>query len=268
MNTTNNKLSEQDIRKLSIRWMALSQVSWSYNKMMAPGYFAATYPTLKKIYKDDPEGLRESINTSLIFFNSNPHTSHAILGMTIGMEEVKKQEVLETVAGLKTGLMGPFAGIGDSVFGVIIPTIMGSIAAYMAIDGNALGAILWIIANIIVIGVRMKLTLIGYNLGEKIVTMYSDILSKFTNSAMILGLIVVGGLIPTIVRANLNSEIMIGELPIDLQAMADSIMPGLIPVIFIVFGYKMLGMKNMTSTKLIFIIIILGIVLGLTNILV
>lgn len=261
-------ISKSDINKLGIRWILLSQAAWSYNKMMAPGYFAATYPVLKKIYKDDEEGLKKSVETSINFYNSNPHISNAIVGMTIGMEESKKMEVLPSVDGLKTGLMGLFSGVGDTVVGVIIPTIFGAIAAYMAINGSPIGAYIWIVVNCLIIMFRIKLTHIGYSVGEKIISTYSDKLTAFTESAMILGLVVVGGLIPTIITANLNDKITIGKVPINLQDMANQLLPALVPVLLVVLGYKMLGYKRMTSTKLIIILIILSMILSITKILI
>lgn len=263
-----NKLEKKDVRNLALRWMIHSQLSWSYNKMQGCGYFATVYPYLKRIYGDDEEGLRKSVKTNSNFFNSTPHTSNIIVGMTVAMEEAEGENVIPTVDGLKTGLMGPFAGIGDSIFGVIIPTIFGAIAAYMAIDGNPIGEIIWLLVGFSLIILRIKFTQIGYDSGIKLVSSYQDQISRFTNSAMILGLVVIGGLIPTIISANLNDAIAIGEVTVNLQDMSNQILPALVPVLLTVFSYKMLGLKNITSTKLIFIVMGLGILLSVTGVLI
>lgn len=266
--STMNKFDKKEIRKLGWRWIVRSQLSWSYNKMQGCGYFAAVYPSLKQIYKDDPEGLKQSIQTNNNFYNSTPHTSNIIIGMTVAMEETEGKTVISTVDGLKTGLMGPFAGIGDSIFGVIIPTIFGAIAAYMAIEGNPIGQVIWFVVAIMLVALRVKFTEIGYDSGVKLISTYQHKISKFTNSAMILGLIVIGGLIPTIISARLNTSIAIGDVPIDLQAMSDQVLPALVPVLLTIISYKLLGLRGITSTKLIFIIMLLGILLSATGVLV
>lgn len=263
-----NKLEQKDVKKLGLRWIIHSQLSWSYNKMQGSGYFAAVYPYLKKIYGDDEEALQKSVKTNSNFFNSTPHTSNIIIGMTAAMEEAEGEKVITTVDGLKTGLMGPFAGIGDSIFGVIIPTIFGAIAAYMAIDGNPIGEIIWLIVGFLLVLLRIKLTEIGYESGIKLISSYQDQINRFTNSAMILGLVVIGGLIPTIISAHLNDAIAIGEVTINLQDMSNQILPALVPVLLTLFSYKMLGLKNITSTKLIFIVMGLGILLSATGVLI
>lgn len=263
-----NNLEQKDVRKLALRWIIHSQLSWSYNKMQGCGYYAAVYPYLKRIYDGNSEGLAKSVKTNSNFFNSTPHTSNIIIGMTLAMEEQEGEEVIQTVDGLKTGLMGPFAGIGDSIFGVIIPTIFGAIAAYMAIDGNPIGEIIWLVVGALLVLLRIKFTMIGYDSGMKMITNYQDQITKFTKSAMILGLIVIGGLIPTIISANLNNAISIGEVTIDLQTMSNQILPALVPVLLTFFSYKLLGVKNITSTKLIFIVMILGILFSVTGILI
>ncbi len=263
-----NNFDKKDIRKLGIRWIIHSQLSWSYNKMQGCGYFATVYPYLKLIYGENKQGLQKSIHTNNNFFNSTPHTSNIIVGMTVAMEEAEGEKVITTVDGLKTGLMGPFAGIGDSIFGVIIPTIFGAIAAYMAIEGNPIGEIIWLVVGFLIVLLRIKLTEIGYESGIKLISSYQEQINRFTNSAMILGLVVIGGLIPTIISAHLNDAITIGEVTINLQEMSNQILPALVPVLLTIFSYKMLGLNNITSTKLIFIVMGVGIILSVTGVLI
>ncbi|MGL4590124.1 MAG: PTS system mannose/fructose/sorbose family transporter subunit IID [Mycoplasmatales bacterium] len=273
MNTMNkvepNKvLDKKDLTMAAIRWEYGSQLAWSYSKMQAPGYLYSIYPALKKIYADDPEGLQNSLQMHLNFFNTNPMTGNVIVGITLGMEEVGKKNTIEAIDGIKTGLMGPFAGIGDTIFGVIVTTIFGSIAAYMGLQGNFIGLLIWVVVLLAVIIYRIKSTHLGYLGGTKLITEYSDRLHQFTAAAIVLGLVVIGGLIPTIIRANLNESIVIGEVPINLQEMANMILPNSVSLLIVLLCYKLLAMKWMNSTKLIFMIMILGIILSVTKILV
>lgn len=263
-----NVLSKKDITYAAIRWQSGSQLSWSYSKMMAPGFLYSIYPCLEKIYGDDKEGLKESVETHINFFNTNPMTGNIIVGIALGMEEQGKSEILPAVDGIKTGLMGPFAGVGDTIFGVIVTTIFGSIAAYMALEGSWVGLLIWVAVLIAIAIYRIKFTQLGYLGGTKLITEYASKLQNFTTAAIVLGLVVIGGLIPTIVKANLNSGIMIGEVPIDLAAMADMILPKMMPLLIVLLCYKMLEIKWMNSTRLIFFVMFLGIVLSVCGILV
>ncbi|NES53445.1 PTS system mannose/fructose/sorbose family transporter subunit IID, partial [Escherichia coli] len=86
------------------------------------------------------------LKTHLGFMNTTPAMSHLIVGADMALEEEVGIEDETAITGLKTGLMGPLAGIGDSVFVVIPWTIFGAIAANMALEGSFVGIILWILA--------------------------------------------------------------------------------------------------------------------------
>lgn len=131
--------------------------------MMAPGYFYTVLPFLKKFYKNDE--LVDMMKMHSQFFNTNAFTGPFIIGMDLAIEEHQGYKAKETIAGIKTGLMGPLAGVGDTIFGVIIPTICGSIGAYMGLKGNALGAIIWLLVNIFILFARFAILPMGYYQG-------------------------------------------------------------------------------------------------------
>ena len=93
--------------------------------------------------------------------------------------------------------MGPFAGVGDTIFGVLIPTIFGSIAAYMGQNGNVTGVVIWLLVNIAILIFRYFTTGIGYREGTKLVTSAKDKLDALTHAATLLGITVVGCLLYT-----------------------------------------------------------------------
>ena len=99
--------------------------------MMSTGYIYTMLPFLEKKYRDNKEQLKEMLETHNQFFNCNPMMGHFIVGMDLAIEEQEGFESKEVITGIKTGLMGPFAGVGDTIFGVLLPTVLGSIAAYM-----------------------------------------------------------------------------------------------------------------------------------------
>lgn len=262
VNTTNNyKVTRKDLLQTGTRWIFGSQLAWNYERMMSTGYLYAMLPFLKKKYNHSDDELQEMLKVHNQFFNTATATGHFILGIDMAIEEKEGIVAKDTVTGIKTGLMGPFAGIGDTITGVLIPTIFGSIAAYMGLEGNISGMILWMMVNLAVLIARLFFTPIGYQQGVKLVNEMSDRLSSLTNSAIILGITVVGAMVPTVINANIPYVFESGEVSLPLQEVFDQIMPALIPALLTGLVYWLLGKEKMSSTKAIFFVMILSIVL-------
>ena len=169
---------------------------------------------------------------------------------------------LEAVAGLKTGLMGPLASIGDSIFGSLLPTIFGALAANMAIAGNPLGIFIWVAVNIVVDWFRCKQTHMAYEQGMKLVTTMSDKLNAITDAATVMGVFMVGALVATNVGIVFSFAPEIGGVAVNIQDICNKICPKLVPAALVGFVYWLLGRKGMTSTKAIFIVLVISIALG------
>lgn len=95
--------------------------------------------------------------------------------MTAGLEEAKANgEDIdgEMINGIRAGLMGPVAGIGDSLLvGTLIPILLG-VALGLSSGGSPLGAIFYIIAYNVILTLGMRLLYFkGYELGGKAVEM-------------------------------------------------------------------------------------------------
>ena len=93
--------------------------------MQGSGYLYTILPQLRKIYGDDTPELKEVMKTHTQFFNTSNFFNTIITGIDLAIEEKEGIAGKQTVSGLKTGLMGPFAAIGDSIFAALIPTILG-----------------------------------------------------------------------------------------------------------------------------------------------
>ncbi len=260
MKTNETKLTKKDINSLSRRWIMGSQVTWNYERQMGVGYLWAMLPIIRKLYKD-PKDQKEMLKTHVQFFNTTPHMGGFILGIDAATEEHEGMKAKEAVKGLKTGLMGPFAGVGDTLFGVLFPTIFGSIAAYMGQEGNMVGAVIWLLVNIAILIFRTYSAGIGYQEGSKIITSAKDKLDALTAAATLLGITVVGALIATVVKANVTATFVSGEISVKGQEILDQIMPCLIPAAVVGGVYWLLGRKKMTSSKAILLVMILSIVL-------
>ena len=255
-----NKVDKKTMKSVFRRWLFGVHTCWNYEKMQGLGFCYAMIPALKKIYKDDKEGLKEAVQNNMQFFNTNASTGSAIVGAAIALEE-KGPEAREAVTAIKTGLMGPLAGVGDTLFVVLPNTVIGSIAAYMALEGQPIGIFLWIAFNILRLFCMSKFMTLGYEKGSMLVGSIGGLLKNLTEAANILGITVVGALVPSVLNAKFALEWQNGEVLFSLQEIADKIMPGLAPVAIVGFTYWLLGRKKMTSTKAIFILMGLGIVL-------
>lgn len=159
--------------------------------------------------------------------------------------------------------MDPFAGIGDSVFNVMMNTIIGSITGSLALSGNliALPLIGFVWAMIMLFAVKRPLFWGGYNSGVAIVEKFGDQLSRLTNAASVLGVTVVGSLVPTVIKIQTGLVMKTGKVSTNVQTdMLDKIMPSLLPVLATFIIYKLLDSKKWTPTKCIFLVIVFALV--------
>lgn len=272
--TTARKLTPGERFRVNLRWIWHAQIGWNYERMQGLGYLATMVPVIEKLYGDRPELKKKALKAHSAFFNTTPAMGNIIVGMNVAIEE----EMADTGAGidiastLKTGLMGPFAGVGDTIFSMIPGAVLGSIAATMAREGSLVGILLWEVWMVAVLAIRIQLFDIGYRQGSKFVSSLSGMKEKITESASVLGLTVVGGMVATMVQFPLRTvsvtvamdpvtgEALVQQFP--LQQYADSIMPKLMPALFAILCYWLLGKKWMNSNRLILAAIVIATVLA------
>lgn len=262
-----SKLTEKDRKSMFRRWIFGAGLGYNYESQQAPAVVFAMRKALRKIYPNDEEYI-EAMENRYKYFNATPQMANIILGATLAMEEKDGLKAKEAVQSLKTSLMGPLSGVGDSVFWILIPTIMGSIAGYMALQGNAMGAILWMVMYIAFYWLKMWLCKVGYESGTKLITSLGKQISSFTDAVSVMGLMVVGSLIPTVVKMITPLEFSTGDVVLSVQTeIFDKIMPALLPVGLTLLVYYLLGKKNWTPTKIILLIIVISLVGAATGIL-
>ncbi len=259
-------LTKKDLRKVARRWMPMAVTTFNYESQLAGSVVYSMSEALRKIYPNDDEYVK-ALNNHYKYFNCMPWLANLIFGVTLAIEDNEGIESIDAVQNFKTSLMGPLSGIGDTIFWVLIPTILGSISGYMAIEGNPIGVIAWIIINIGFMFIRYRFVELGYNQGIKLVTTLGDKVSKFTEAASILGLVVVGSLIPTAVKVGTPLKFNVGEVGMEIQPMLDKILPALIPVLLTWGTYKMIKENKMKVTTIIFLIIVLCMFAAAFNIL-
>ena len=265
--TEKYQVTNQDLNRTAARYNFMACNIFNYESQQGPAVAWAMAPVLRKIYKNDDE-YKAALNNHFNYYNSTTVMSSMILGATLAIEEKDGIQAKETVQSLKTSLMGPFAGVGDTLVWVLWPTIIGSISGYMAQQGNPLGAIVWLICNIIFWFVKCKFFKVGYTSGTKLITNLGSKLSAFTEAASIMGLSVVGALIASSISITTALDFKVGEVALNLQTdVLDKIMPALLPVILTAVVYKLLGNKKWTATKLILLVIGIALVCSFFGIL-
>ncbi len=258
-----NKVTLKQSYRARNRWLTTAQIAFSYENMQAASVVYAMGPVLEQLYQDDPEGLKNSLKTHLRFFNTQPYMGSLILSSALAVEESGGAEAASSI---RTSLMGPFAGLGDSIFFVLPKTIFGAIAAYMAIDGNVMGLFIAMAIGLTMLAARIKMWDIGFKQGVKFITGNQVMLSKLTEAVSVLGLVVVGALIATNVKLSTTLSFTVGESVTVLQDVLDRILPNLLPLLVTVAVYTILGNKKMTSSKMVWIIIILAVILSMAHV--
>ena len=247
----------KESRSVFWRWYFLGGAGWNYEKMQGLGYFYSMLPMVRK--QSDEEKQKDLAKTELQFFNTSNTMAPIIMGVDCALQDEKGTEALDTIAALKTGMMGPLAGIGDTLFHVIPSTIIGSIASYMALEGSPLALVLWICFGLLRLFCMKNFFSLGYREGAKIVGEIGNRLKKITKAANILGITVIGALIPSVVNARFAYEFSWGEVSVSIQELADKIMPSLAPTLVVFFAYWMLGRKKMNSTRVTLLLVLVGI---------
>lgn len=261
------EITKKDVDKAWFRWITRAQAGWNYETMQGLGYACTMLPFLKKVYKKEDE-LKEMVKLHMQYYNTNVTTGGFVIGADMAVEAVNGYKSKDMIPAVKTGLMGPLAGVGDTFFSVTINTVLGSIATYMALQGNPIGVIFWLCASVVKLLFSKWFTQIAFKEGKKAVETVSGALKRITNASTILGMTVVGALIPSVVKLTVALAPKIGENEINIQEqMIDPMMPYLMPVLAVTFIYWLLGRKNMNSTKVIFIVMFLCVTLNALGIL-
>ena len=128
------QLSKKTLQKVCWRNMFPFQWSWNYETMQGSGYGWVVWPAMKELYGDDPEKMKEMLRAESGYFNTTPAMSHLIVGADLALQEELGTESKDMVMAMKSGLMGPFAGVGDKIFLAIYRAVFFSIASYFALE--------------------------------------------------------------------------------------------------------------------------------------
>ena len=210
-------LTKQD--RIAVCWRStFLQGSWNYERMQNGGYCYAMIPAIKRLYTTKEEQAA-ALKRHLEFFNTQPYVAAPILGVTLALEEDRANGAPvddAAIQGVKVGMMGPLAGVGDPIFWFTVRPILGALAASFAMSGNIIGPILFFILwNVIRYAFLWYTQEFGYKAGTAITKDLSGgLLQKVTQGASILGMFVLGSLVQRWVSVNFPikvSEVALSE---------------------------------------------------------
>lgn len=269
------KLSKKALSKSFHNWYYGHLTCFSQEHMQTFGYLCAMLPLVEELY-DTEDDKAKAMNTYTAFFNTEPQLGTVVVGMTAGLEEARANGADdvddETINSLRAGLMGPVAGIGDSlVVGTVIPILLG-IAMGMSTGGSPLGAIFYIIVWNLFAYFGMKFMYYkGYQLGGKAVDFLigaqGDALRE---SISMLGGIVIGAVSATWVSVTTSLKLLndAGEPYLVLQDKLNDVFPGLLTAIFIIICWFLMAKKRLSPIKVMLLLVVVafvGVLVGFFN---
>ena len=268
------KITKKTLAKSFHHWYYGHLTCFSQEHMQTFGYLTSMLPIVEELYKDKAEQ-KEAMQTYTAFFNTEPQLGALVVGITAGLEEARANGDAvdgETINGMRAGLMGPIAGIGDSlVVGTLIPVLLG-IALGLSKGGNPIGALFYILVwNVLIYGGMRFAYFKGYELGDKAVEFLVGPKGQALRKAIsVIGGMVIGAVAATWVSVTTSLELKNadGEAFLKLQEKIDGVYPGLLTAGFITLCWWLMAKKNFSPIKVMLILVVVafvGVLVGFFN---
>ena len=203
-------LSKKERFSVALRHQFL-QGSWNYERMQNGGWAYSIIPAIKKLYTKKEDRVA-ALKRHLEFYNTHPYVSSPVMGVTLALEEERANGAAvedSAIQGVKIGMMGPLAGVGDPVFWFTARPILGALGASLALSGSLIGPLLFFVVwNVLRFGFMWYTQEFGYKVGTKITKDLSGgLLSKITQCASILGMFIIGALVKRWVSIGFTSVV-------------------------------------------------------------
>ncbi|MCF1585606.1 PTS system mannose/fructose/sorbose family transporter subunit IID [Tetragenococcus koreensis] len=245
---------------------------FNYAKQGGSGFCYALIPFINKFYKEKNEKI-SALTRHITWYNATQNVGTFIMGLAASMEKENSEKDYfnaESINTVKASLMGPFSGIGDTLFWGVLRVVAAGIAMTFGEQGNPLAPIIFlIIYNVPSIATRWYLTKLGYTVGAKYIeSLYSSgLMGLLTKAASILGLIMIGGMTADSVTFETSLEFSLGgDQTLVLQDILDQIFVGIVPICFTLFCFYLLSKKKMNFALLIALVVVFGIFLSVIGI--
>lgn len=262
-------ITKKDITKMWIKWHAFSETALSFERLQALPFCYSLTHILKKLYTNK-EDLKNALKRHLVMFNTQANWGSMINGITAALEEnASKTEDKETremstelVTGIKTGLMGPIAGIGDSLdFGTFRPIVIG-ICLPFVVNGSWIASLIPLAYQVLYMAfMTSKLSHFGYRKGKESIVdvLKSGAIHRVIDTAGMFGLFMMGALSSTYVQ--LTTPLVIqneGSKDLVIQDILNGIAPNLLACLFVFGVYFYLSKKGPHYLRILFLILALS----------
>ena len=255
------KSSEKHLTKKELSsafWRSfLVTACFSMDRMQAPGFDYAMIPVLTRHAEA---------------YNNTYACTPFLVGIASAVEEEAANNPsfdTSSINNIKVALMGPLSGIGDTFFWGTFRVLAAGIGIAFAQKGSILGPLLFLlIYNIPNLLVRVFGMKYGYKLGAKSIdTLISGgLMAQATKAATVLGLVVIGGMISSMVYFDLSWVLKMGDITFNVQTdLLDAICPKILPLLLTFSCYKALQ-KKVNPAIIMVLILALGVILKAFNI--
>ncbi len=263
-------LDKKDVRKAAITWWLCSHLTYNYQRLQAGAITTVMGPLLNKMYEGNEEKVAEGLQRHMLYFNTEPRLGAVLPGMVVALEEgiannpTDEDVDASMVTEIKTALMGPLAGIGDTVFAGLLKPVYLSICLGWAVQGYIWGALAFGIGFTLI---DFLLTYImftnGYKLGMNSVDRFleNSFINKITTFLGIVGLFCLGAMIIKYVSIGMVATVTLSTGKVELGELLNKIIPGLLPLLFTLLGYR-LQVKGWSITKILLLLFAIGFVGG------
>ena len=248
------------------------QSAFSFDRMQALGFTWTLMPFLQKLYGTTDE-FKNALKRHLVFFNTHMWVPGPIFAMVSELEARRAKDINsvdeKSIQAVKGSLMGPLAGLGDSMGHGTLRPLMGGVAASLALQGNPIAPILFLlVVNAVHVAVRWYLQDYGFQPGRRPVRAAFDQegLQRVMTGAAIAGLMGLGGLVGTWLNITTGLTYTVQKASVSIQGMLDNVMPKVLPLIATLLVYWAIR-KGMRTTIIMIILVLVGGVCGAFGIL-
>jgi len=266
------KITKKSLNSSFWTWYHGNLLCFSHQHMQTLPFMLAMLKPLQDLYQDETE-LHHAMETYTGFFNTEPQIGTIIVGVCCGLEESRANGAdnidEEMINSIRVGLMGPLAGIGDSLIpGTYIPILL-AIALGLSTGGSMLGPIFYALVYNVTMYLFMRgIFNTGYELGGRAVDVLvgekADIIKE---SIITIGMVVVGAVAGSWV--NVTTALTLyndaGEPFLVLQNVFNNILPGLLSLLTVLLGWWLMTKRKMQPTTVMLIylaIAFVGVLLG------
>lgn len=265
------RVSPRVARKAFWNWLVFAHSCYNYERLQGTGFLYAMCPMIDSLYdKDDVEGRKKAMMRHTAFFNSEVRMGSSIVGLTAAMEERiasgETELADDLMPSVKYGLMGPLAGVGDTIIQAVLSPILLSLCIGLAMDGNVAGPVIYLALFVILLIVMGWYSFqLGYKKGDEAIMdlLESGLINKLIVAAGIMGCTVMGALVANYVSLSTIVSFELTTGAFNLQAdVFDAIMPKLLPLLLTLGVYWLMDKKGISALRMMVFLLIGGFAFG------